>query len=121
MPKAKKATSKKVGYGILAVIGFLLSPLSWWNDLLINIPLAYLFSIPFTLLEKKLFMPSFIVGYLLTNIIGFVLLHKGLKGLLSKDNRRSLWKDVLIALGYTALIVLLVVLKIIKPPMDYIH
>ena len=28
------------GGGFLVVAGFLLSPLSWWNDLVINIPLA---------------------------------------------------------------------------------
>ena len=30
--------------GILAVIGWVLSPLTWWNDLLVTIPIAYGFS-----------------------------------------------------------------------------
>ncbi len=38
--------------GIVAVIGYLLSPLSWWNDLFVNVPLAYLFALPFSLLHE---------------------------------------------------------------------
>lgn len=31
---------RKIGGGTLAFIGFMLSPLSWWNDLFVNVPLA---------------------------------------------------------------------------------
>ena len=43
---------------ILVTAGFILSPLSWWNDLLVNIPLAYLFSLPFSILDESLFLPG---------------------------------------------------------------
>ena len=34
------AWKRKVSGSILAVIGFMLSPLSWWNDAFVNFPLA---------------------------------------------------------------------------------
>lgn len=114
---------KKIGHSVLVGIGFLLSPLSWWNDIIVNIPLAYIFSYPFTLISKKLFLPAFVFGYLLTNILGFVLMHKGIRGLRgTKCNiKEELKKDFLVSLFYTLLIVILVLFGIIKPPMEYLN
>lgn len=111
---------QKAGYGVVAVVGFLLSPVSWWNDALVNIPLAYLFSWPFSIIHKNLFLPSFILGYLLTNILGFILMHKGLQGFLEKKSRREIKKDILVSLLYTSLILILVLLGIIKSPAELI-
>ena len=105
-------------HGGTAIIGFLLSPLSWWNDLLVNIPLAYAFSWPFSLLSARLFLPTFVMGYWLTNVLGFMLLHHGLSGMLSKE-QRSVWNvkhDLLVSLGYTLLILLFGLLGWIKSP-----
>lgn len=114
---------RKVGGGALALVGFLLSPLSWWNDLLVNIPLAYLFSVPFSLLSPKLFTGAFVVGYLLTNVLGFILMHHGIKHMFVDLKRptvkRELRKDLLWSLLYTAAIVALVMLGWIKPPQEY--
>jgi len=88
---------------IVAAIGWLLSPLSWWNDLVVNVPLAYLFALPFSLLEERLYVPSFALGYWLTNVLGFVLLHKGVVGMVSAK-RVSLKRDLLIATAYTAVV-----------------
>jgi hypothetical protein len=104
----------------LAMIGFLLSPLSWWNDLVVNIPLAYAFSWPFSLLSVRLFLPAFVTGYWLTNLLGFVLLHRGLSGLLDKE-QRSTWnvkRDLLVSAGYTLLILLCGLLGWIKSPAE---
>jgi len=116
----KKPTLKKIWHGCLATIGFLLSPLSWWNDIFVNIPLAYLFATPFSLIKKDFFLPAFVVGYLLTNVLGLILMHHGLKGLFNKkkDNRKIL-KDVIIALIYTLLIILLVIFGVVKSPQNY--
>ena len=35
---------RKLGGSVLAFVGFMLSPLSWWNDAFVNIPLALLFA-----------------------------------------------------------------------------
>src|SRR5436190_24167442 len=63
--------------GLLGFIGFLLSPLSWWNDLVINVPLAIGFAWLVSLLHRPAFGPAVVVGYWLTNVIGLILMHKG--------------------------------------------
>ena len=77
--------------------------MSWWNDLVVNVPLAYLFALPFSLLDERLYVPAFALGYWLTNVLGFVLLHKGAVSMVS-TRRASLRRDLLVATGYTILI-----------------
>ena len=110
--------------GIMAFIGFMLSPLSWWNDLFVNVPLAVGFAWLVSLFYKPAFATSIVIGYWLTNVLGFVLMHKGGLKLLSsnevgKYSRRQLCKDVVISLLYTLLILLLVRLRILQPIKDY--
>lgn len=94
---------RRVGGSIAAVLGWLLSPLSWWNDLFVNVPLAYAFSLPFSLLDERLYVPAFVLGYWLSNLLGFVLLHKGVSNMILAK-RASLKRDLLVATGYTVLI-----------------
>jgi hypothetical protein len=90
----------------------MLSPLSWWNDMFVNVPLALVFAWLISAFYKPAFGPSLVIGYWLTNVLGFVLMHKGAQTMLSekeqKYSRRDLLKDVAISLLYTALIVALV-------------
>ncbi len=108
----------------MGTVGFMLSPLSWWNDLFVNVPLALAFAWIISLLWPKAFAASFVVGYWLTNVLGLVLLHRGAKDLLtgksSPYSRRELARDAVIALAYTALIVLLVKFKFLEPLPDYL-
>ena len=117
------AWKRKVTGGALAVIGYLLSPLSWWNDAFVNLPLALVFAWIVSFFYKPAFAASLIAGYWLTNVLGFVLMHKGAEKILSgKDraySRRDLLRDVGISLAYTALIVLLLKLKILQPVENY--
>jgi hypothetical protein len=117
------AWKRKLSGGALAFIGYMLSPLSWWNDLWVNIPLALAFAWVAGLFSKRLFGPCFVLGYWLTNVAGFVLMHKGAQKMLSDEDkryaRRELMKDVIISLLYTALIVALLQLKILKPIQNY--
>lgn len=114
---------RKIRGSILAIVGFILSPLSWWNDIFINIPLAYLFAIPFGLILEKLFIPAMILGYILTNVIGFVLMHHSVKYLVTKKTKKSAKKDliknIIISLLYTALVIGLILLGWIKFPTRY--
>ena len=104
---------------ILATVGYILSPLSWWNDMVVNVPLAYVFSIPFSMFNEQLFLPAFVVGYWLTNVLGLVLLHKGVVGLVSKEPRKkNLWQYVIVAFFYTAIIMLLVWLEWVPMPTE---
>ena len=90
----------------------MLSPLSWWNDLFVNVPLALAFGWLVALIYKPAFEIAVIIGYWLTNLLGFVLLHKGAQRILSKEGtfipyaRRDLLRDLAISLLYTLLIVL---------------
>ena len=110
---------RKVAGGTLAVIGYMLSPLSWWNDMFVNVPLALVFAWLVSLFYRPAFEVCVIVGYWLTNVLGLVLMHKGAEKVLSEKDkaysRRDLLRDVCISLLYTALIVTLLKLKILQP------
>jgi hypothetical protein len=109
--------------GAVALIGFLLSPLSWWNDLFINIPLALAAAWLVSLVWPQMFTAAFVAAYWLTNLLGLVLLQKGAhqawRGKHSPYSACGLGKDALVALGYTGLILLLVKLHVLRPLPDY--
>jgi len=113
--------------GILATIGYLLSPLSWWNDLYLNIPLAYAGAWLVRLVYNPAFLPAFIVCYWITNIAGLVLMHKGIRKIAEKEEikrsytKRDLLKDIALSLGYTVIIVILVKLNILRPIEEYLN
>jgi hypothetical protein len=117
------AWKRKVTGGILAFAGYMLSPLSWWNDLFVNVPLALVFAWIISLVYKPAFEESLVLGYWLTNILGLMLMQKGGQKLFSQKNKpyswRALLRDVGISLLYTLLIVLLLQLKVLKPFKDY--
>ena len=117
------AWNRKVTGGVLAIIGFMLSPLSWWNDLFVNVPLALAFAWLASWFYRPAFAASLVAGYWLTNVLGFILMHKGAQKLLSEKQGRYSWRDlgrdVGISLLYTALIVVLVKFGILKPIQSY--
>jgi hypothetical protein len=108
----------------MVFVGFMLSPLSWWNDLFVNVPLALAFAWVVSVFYRPAFEVSLVVGYWLTNLLGFMLLHKGGEKLFSNENkpysRRALLRDVGISLGYTLLIVVLVKFGVLKPIQNYL-
>lgn len=111
---------KKIAGGILSFLGFVLSPASWWNDLFVNFPLSYVMALPFGLLNEKLFLPSFVIAYWLTNIIGILLMHIGVKKITSKQKKNEKKKELVTTLVfgmiYTALIIALVLTDVLKIP-----
>ena len=121
--KAIATTKRRAVGGVVAGIGFLLSPLSWWNDLFVNVPLALAFAWLVSCVNRHVFGASFVVGYWLTNVAGFVLMHWGAEAMLAKElksySRKQLALDLLMALGYTVLIVVLVQAGILAPLPDY--
>jgi len=118
------AWKRKVTGGVLAFVGYMLSPLSWWNDLFVNVPLALVFAWVVSFFYRPAFGPCLVAGYWLTNVLGFVLMHKGAQKVLSaeerKYSRRELLRDVGISLIYTALILALIKLGILKPLRSYL-
>ncbi len=113
------ALKRKITGGVVALIGYLLSPLSWWNDMFVNIPLAVVFAWVVSSVYRPAFSAAVVVGYWLTNVLGFVLLHKGAQQMLSEEerkySRRALLKDVVISVLYTVLIVVLLKMGVLKP------
>ena len=113
---------RKAHGGILVFIGFMLSPLSWWNDLFVNVPLAVAFAWVVSLVSKPAFMIAAIVGYWLTDVLGFVLMHKGAQKALTAEDKpytaRSFVKDLIVSLLYTLLIVVLARVGVLKPVTD---
>lgn len=114
---------RKITGGLMAVVGFMLSPLSWWNDLFVNVPLAVAFAWVVSLFYRPAFSSCVVLGYWLTNILGFVLMHKGSQKMLSESDRRysrrDLARDVGVSLLYTVLIVVLIKLGVLKPIQTY--
>ena len=119
---------RKIAGGVLAVLGFMLSPLSWWNDAFVNFPLALAFAWLVSSFcgpgsREVVFRVSLVVGYWLTNVLGFVLMHKGANAVLfdgkTPYTKRALTKDFFVSLGYTALILLLIKLGALKPIESY--
>lgn len=112
--------------GVLGFIGFMLSPLSWWNDLFVNVPLAVAFGWAVSLFHKPAFEVACVVGYWLTNVLGFVLMHKAAKKITATDeapkkySRGDLLRDLAISLLYTLLIVVLIKFKIIQPIANFL-
>jgi hypothetical protein len=115
---------RKLTGGFLALVGYMLSPLSWWNDAFVNVPLALVFAWIVSAFYKPAFEISWVVGYWLTNVAGLVLMHKGAQKMLSEEEKkyswRSLARDVGVSLLYTALIVALVKWGIFKPIASYL-
>jgi len=110
--------SRRLGSGIVAVIGYLLSPLSWWNDAFINLPLAWLFASLVSIASHRLFAPAMILGYWLTNVAGLLLMARGTAGVAGGPKssvRRQLVLSLAAATGYTLLIVVLYLFGVLKP------
>jgi hypothetical protein len=112
-------TKRKVSGGTLAFIGYMLSPLSWWNDLFVNWPLALVCAWVISWFYKPAFTASLVLAYWLSNVLGFVLMQKGGAKIISEENppysRRSLWRDIVISLLYTLVMVVLVKMGVIGP------
>jgi hypothetical protein len=117
------AWKRKLSGGLVAIIGYLLSPLSWWNDLFVNVPLALAFAWLVSLFYRPAFNACMVLGYWLTNVLGFVLLHKGAQRMLTEQSkpysRRELFRDLAISLAYTLLIVTLIHFGVLKPIQNY--
>lgn len=123
-PQPTGSLLRRLWGGTLVVVGYLLSPLCWWNDLIINLPLAlgfgYLFSRPW----PDALVPMTGVGYWLTNVVGFVLMQQGAVTALQKDNHDSktqaLRSGLITSTVYTVAIVVLIQLHILEMP-DFLN
>lgn len=116
----------KIHGSIMATAGFLLSPLSWWNDLYVNIPIAYgLAWLAGFISDKRYFGVLMIFFYWLSNLAGFLLMHRGMAVTLRTGNsepeqlKRNILLDVWVSIIYTGILAMLVYTGILKYPADY--
>jgi len=119
----KRKIKKRVRGSILFAIGYALSPVSWYDDLVVNIPLAYVFAFPFGLINERFFLLFLIIGYWITNVIGFMLMHYGVKDIVLKEKekytRKDFIKDVILSVIYTVVVVVIFEIGWAQFPMDY--
>jgi len=74
LENSQKKTKRGIVIGsLLGFIGFLLSPLSWWNDAFVNVPLAYVGAWLISFVYKPGFAVAFVFWYWITNILGLFL------------------------------------------------
>jgi len=112
---------KKISWGgILTIIGFILSPLSWWNDLVVNLPIAYGVAFLVSKINRSLFTISLLTAYWLTNILGLLMMHYGVLKIIKPEDKQPAKKklifNLLISVGYSLLVIGLIKLKILKLP-----
>ncbi|WP_261200236.1 hypothetical protein [Laspinema olomoucense] len=102
-------------------MGYLLSPVCWWNDLVFNLPVAYGFGYFCSLVWPDYLMAGTIVGYWLSNIIGILMMQFGVVDILPKGSeKRNFKKDLITGLisstAYTVVIIALVQMNILDTP-----
>ncbi len=121
MPKSKAKAKDRVEGGIIAFIGYILSPLSWWNDVFVNIPISYvLASVTVFFISKEYFPIAFIVYYNFTNVLGFILMHigaeKAIKGKTVETlSKKTIIKYIVVSAFYTLLVYALASLGFLEP------
>lgn len=117
---------KRLRGGGLILLGYALSPLCWWNDLIFNLPIAYGFGYLWSLLSPDFLIPGAIAGYWLSNVVGILLMQAGFLDVVQgKSGERNLKKELLMGVVsstlYTGLIVLLLQFKILETPLLSLH
>ncbi|MFN9548137.1 MAG: hypothetical protein ACK6AD_13920 [Cyanobacteriota bacterium] len=79
----------------LVALGWLLSPLCWWNDLLVNLPLALGFARLVSLFNPAWLLPALVSGYWLSNMVGILLMQNGALALLPEERRPQRSQELL--------------------------
>lgn len=104
-------------YRSVFFLGWLLSPLTFWNDAFVNIPFAYICASLVYRLAHFSFLPMVLVFYWISNIAGIALMYAGAAGIAREE---GFWKDavlktILTVLVYSIILVILNNFGILKP------
>jgi hypothetical protein len=105
---------KKLRGGFLLVLGFLLSPLSFWNDLFFNLPIAYGFGYVCSWFNSDLLLPCAIAGYWLSNIVGILLMQVGAVDVFQEQPKEHNLKKQLLAGLVSSTVYSLVILALVQ-------
>jgi hypothetical protein len=119
----KRAWIQRAALVAVGAAGYLLSPLSWWNDPYVNLPIAYLAANVANRVDSRLFTPAMLGTYWVTNLLGFLLMHIAARGLarpsrLALDRRQTLYW-LAIAFVYSIVVALLCHFGILRPVSGY--
>lgn len=119
LPSSNWLNPKRLRGGLIFGLGYLLSPLCWWNDLIFNLPVAYGFGYLCSLVSSSWMLPGLIVGYWLSNVVGFLLMQFGVTDTIQSQQPRNLRRELLTGLAsstiYTLVVVALVHFHILDP------
>lgn len=103
--------------GVFFLIGYILSPLSLWDDIFVNVPISYVLALIVQHFSPSSFLPSMILIYWLTNLIGFLCVRKGIAQMKSQTEetpkKQAFLKDFMASVAYTVVLVLLVQLDVL--------
>lgn len=102
---------------VIFFIGWLLSPLTFWNDPFLNIPLSYLSAAVFIRFFRADFPLTVLVFYWLSNAAGLVMMF--ISGRKIVEGKKDILRESLVFVAaialYSALLYLLAKLGILKP------
>ncbi len=103
-----------IKHAVSFFVGFVLSPLSWWNDLFVNVPLAWAMTWPVLKLisfllpiSRNFFLATFIFNYWITNIVGMAMMHYSGKKLINKDAKFDIMKDFIVGIIYSIIVTII--------------
>jgi hypothetical protein len=118
---AQPTALKRLRGGFLLVLGYLLSPLSWWNDLFFNLPFAYGLGYLVSRFVPNLFLPAAIAGYWLSNVAGILLMQLGIMDVFQgeakeRNLKKELFTGVVSSTVYTLVILGLIHFHILETP-----
>ncbi len=120
-----KEWERKTLSAVIVGVGYVLSPLSWWNDLYVNVPIAYFIATLVSHEYPSMFTSVFAGAYWFTNVLGLVLMQIGGRNVLGKTaiklDRRGVLTWLAWLLIYTLVIVLLCRLDLVRPLQEYIE
>ena len=98
-------------------IGWLLSPLTFWNDAFVNIPLSYLLANLLVRFININFLWLVLASYWLTNVLGLWMMYAAGKGILAEGRGifREALKLILTMAAYSAVLVFLHYIGLLRP------
>ncbi|WP_336229947.1 hypothetical protein [Scytonema sp. PRP1] len=104
---------KRLRGGFLLVLGYLLSPLSWWNDLFFNLPFAYGLGYLASRFSPDFFLPAAIAGYWLSNVAGILLMQLGIIDVFQEEAKERNFKKELLTGVVSSTVYTLIILGLI--------
>lgn len=106
---------------LLFFIGWVLSPMTWWNDAFVNIPLSYLMANSLFYILHMPFGWLMIGSYWFTNFIGLFFIYFSGKGLVvsSKNKFKTVIILAVLVIVYSAIMLYLDSQGHLRPLRDY--